>query len=102
MEYPKEHVPWGNTIAIVSLSRNINIDLSKLNNWFTDNRLSLNTDKTYCILFNCKENMNLQINKNSIKCVQNKKCIGVGIIIDNKLSRKYHISYLGAKLNKII
>ena len=55
--------------SIVSLSRNINMELSKLNNWFIDNRLSLNTDKTNYILFNCKENMNIQINKNNIKRV---------------------------------
>ena len=86
--------------SIVSLSRNINMELSKLNNWFIDNRLSLNTDKTNYILFNCKENMNIQINKNNIKRVTHIKFLGV--IIDNKLSWKYHISYLRAKLNKII
>ena len=41
-----------------------------------------------------------QINKNNIKCVKNIKFLGV--IIDNKLSRKYYISYLRAKMNKII
>ena len=56
----------------------------------------LNTDKTNYILFNCKENMNIQINKNNIKRVTNIKFLGV--IIDNKLSWKYHISYLRAKL----
>ena len=51
--------------SIVSLSRNINMELSKFNNWFINNRLSLNTDKTNYILFHCKENMNIQINKNN-------------------------------------
>ena len=44
--------------------------------------------------------MNIQINKNNIKRVTHIKCLDV--IIDNKLSWKYHISYLRAKLNKII
>ena len=86
--------------SIVSLSRNINMELSKLNNWIIDNRLSLNIDKTNYILFNCRENMNIQINKNNIKRVTHIQFLGV--IIDNKLSWKYHISYLRAKLNKII
>ena len=48
--------------SIVSLSRNINMELSKLNNWFIDNRLSLNTDKTNYILFNCKFNSKFNVN----------------------------------------
>ena len=60
-------------IAIVSLSRNINIELYKLINWFTDNMLSLNTDKTNYIIFNSNENMNIHLNKNNIKCVKKYK-----------------------------
>ena len=41
--------------------------------------------------------MNIQINKNNIKSVINIKFLGV---IDNKLSWKYHISYLRSKLIK--
>ena len=66
--------------------------LSKLNKWFAVNKLSLNAEKTNCIVF-----MNHRVNEEFIinigdKMIQSAfKTKFLGNIIDDKLNRKEHI-----------
>jgi len=54
--------------------------ISLLNEWFKANKLSLNLDKTHCIIFgNCKqkESFNLSLNDINIKRVSNTRYLGL-------------------------
>ena len=70
--------------------------------WLSANKLSLNISKTHYMLFSNKKvtqtNVKIEINGQPIKSVTNTKFLGV--IIDNKLTWKEHISYIGGKVAK--
>lgn len=81
----------------------IEIEMGKLNNWFAQNRLSLNLDKTKIMFFgNLKENeeANLKIQGISIERIKEIKFLGV--IIDEKLTWKSHIKHIQNKISKSI
>ena len=64
--------------------------VNKLRNWFADNNLSLNLDKTEIFEFSLKiqeENKNVKF---------------LGVMLDNKLSWKSHIKYLCNKLSSTL
>lgn len=83
----------------------MNQDLNNLNDWFKANKLSLNVNKTNYIKFTNNLNepnidqLKIKINNEEITQVQNTKFLGV--IIDDKLTWKEHISKLGNKISAI-
>ena len=87
---------------INELIRQTNAELDKLNVWFSVNRLSLNSKNKLLSLNIAKSNymkMSLiKINKVTINRVEPTKFLGV--LIDNKLTWKHHISLLKSKLSK--
>jgi hypothetical protein len=90
---------------IVSLQNTINIEMPKLVDWLTANRLSLNIGKTHLMIFGNSKSYSsrdiiIKINNQPLDIVSNTKCIGV--IIDNKLSWKEHALYTSKKMLKSI
>ena len=91
---------------------NLKSIVSKMNNelqivveWLQSNRLSLNINKTKCMVFMPKrqkrlDNISIKISGSTIEEVSNTKFLGV--IIDNKLSFKDHLSYISKKVSKCI
>ena len=74
-----------------------NQQLKNINNWLTSNKLSLNIDKTYYIVFHTPhskipENTNLQLRNANLKRVQ---CIKfLGVFVHENLSWKPHMQWL--------
>lgn len=78
-------------------------ELHKLKNWFNINKLSLNLKKTKCMLFGNRRNdtpVKITINETIIDRVQQN--VFLGVVIDEKLSWKPHISYLRSKVAKCV
>ena len=83
------------------LEKDLNTAFWQINNWFQDNLIKLNLNKTYFIQFINKSTDNLdiqiKIENKIIATVQETKFLG--LIIDNKLSWKGHINYIIPKLS---
>lgn len=77
----------------------INRDLEKLSIWTTENRLTINVDKTKYMIFNSVSNIQINYNNKIIDKVDSIKYLGV--IIDSRLSFKKHIESTKIKLSRI-
>ena len=92
--------------------KNLKNIVSKMNNglveivdWLKANRLSLNVNKTNFMLFNRNNKINtsdLNININGNKINEVNKVKFLGVILDNQVSWKDHISYSANKMSKCI
>ena len=86
----------------------MNIELEKFNEWFKSNKLSINADKTKFILFHkSRQSMNLSLKLPDLKInnvlIEQKEYLKfLGVIIDQNLSWKQHISVLEPKLSRAI
>ena len=88
-----------------SLTNLINSELSMLSEWFQANKLSVNISKTNYIIFKPRQkkqifDLNLKINNKEINRV-NEVCF-LGVILDENLSWKAHISHIAHKISKSI
>ena len=82
---------------------NVNNELSKLNEWFSINKLSLNVKKTDFMVFGNKhinETLKIRINNEDIVKVSETKFLG--IYIDFRLNWKKHIQNISNKVSKCI
>ena len=80
----------------------INKELDKVNVWLKLNKLTLNVEKTKCMFFLKKrtpEKISLSIDNKSIDAVSHFNFLG--LLIDENLSWKYHITMVTNKLSKI-
>ena len=82
-----------------------NLVLNELNSWFSANKLSLSPEKTcYCLFSNhfieIPTNLNLYLNGNPVPRVSN--CKYLGVLLDSRLSWKYHIESVEHKLLKFV
>lgn len=82
-----------------------NIELNKVYDWTLNNRLSLNTDKTYAILFtnrvgSIQTPYVVTLGGSNVPFVDGIKFLGLQL--DNKLNMNEHISYIAGKLSKTI
>uniref|UniRef100_A0A671WXI2 Reverse transcriptase domain-containing protein n=1 Tax=Sparus aurata TaxID=8175 RepID=A0A671WXI2_SPAAU len=85
------------------LMATVEMEFKKLKRWFDYNKLTLNLNKTKCIIFGNRpinSNKKLMINNVVIERVSEIKFLG--IIIDNKLCWKPHINYIKTKISKSI
>ena len=85
------------------LIRIVNKELSLVKKWLDSNKLSLNIDKTNYIIFhsssiNVSSGSDIRIGKKYIKRVKFVKFLG--LLLDEHLSWKYHLSELSKKLAK--
>jgi hypothetical protein len=86
---------------IDNLINNANNELNKIYDWLKCNKLSLNINKSHYMIITNKtysSHVDLKINDNVIEKVSNTKFLG--IIIDNKLSWKEHISFVKSKVSR--
>ena len=87
--------------SLKQLQSVVNKELKKVKKWLDVNKLSLNIDKTNFIMFKspqhtCPESVNIKIGKLPIK--QNCYVKFLGVLLDESLSWKYHLSELSKKL----
>ena len=85
------------------LVREMNRELELISEWFKANKLTLNIDKTYYMVFHrgrrkFKNNIELVINDMNIREAKSMKYLGV--IIDSKLNWIDHITYIKNKVAK--
>ena len=82
----------------------LNIELASLLEWLNANRLTLNVDKTFYMLFHRKRiktnNLKLIIGQGTLK--QTSQCKYLGLIIDNKLNWAAHIAHVKSKVSKCV
>ena len=81
----------------------MNQELRKLAEWFRTNQLSLNISKTNFMIFsnnNIGTQCDIKINDLQLERVTSTKFLGV--VIDEKLSWKDHISFVNSKISKCI
>ncbi len=88
---------------LIRLSKTVNKELKKVKTWLDCNKLALNVDKTNFVLFHSPRKklqnlINLKLGKNSIKNTKYVKFLGV--LVDEHLSWKYHITELYKKLSR--
>jgi Skp family chaperone for outer membrane proteins len=82
----------------------LNDELSLINSWFQANKLSINISKTNFMIMSStgkRYNSNdckILIDGQVIECVAQTKFLGV--IIDNKLSWKFHMDHISSKISK--
>ena len=91
--------------CINDLYQNMNSDLDDLTHWFKANRLSLNVNKSNCMLFQPNGNQNtlgntLNIGVDPIQHITN--CKFLGIFIDNQLRWNNHLSHISAQLSRSV
>jgi hypothetical protein len=85
------------------LTANINEELQRVSTWLKVNKLSLNVNKTQYMYFTSKrkyqtELINIAID--SVKINETKQSKFLGVVIDNKLTWKAHISYISNKVSR--
>ena len=75
-------------------------DLAILADWFRANKLTLNINKSDCILFGAKnkQNINLSLDGIELPCVRHTKFLGVWI--DENLTWDKHVNELALKLKR--
>ena len=87
------------------LRKRVNKDLQCLYEWLCANRLSLNTGKTEFIVYRpgrCKNPERLTLKMHHTKLFESPKIKYLGMILDNKLNWKAHISELCKKLSRAV
>ena len=87
------------------LNNALNRELRKLSDWFIVNKLSLNLTKTKFMIFKPRQktrhpDVQLALNNRSIEQVN--ETVFLGVILDETLSWKSHISHVANKISKSI
>uniref|UniRef100_A0A8C6KCG5 Reverse transcriptase domain-containing protein n=1 Tax=Nothobranchius furzeri TaxID=105023 RepID=A0A8C6KCG5_NOTFU len=85
---------------IEEVAKVINDELIQIKSWFDINRLTLNLNKTHFILFNDKKNSDVSLEIDGIEIQRVKETKFLGVLIDEDLSWKSHISYIKGKIAK--
>ena len=82
----------------------VSIELNKVNNWLHENKLSLNIEKTKCMIFHQHqkkiEPMSFSINEVQIDNVSSFKFLG--IMLNEHLTWKAHANMITLKLSKVV
>jgi len=92
IHFADDTTAYHSNVDVDTLVTEINCDLARLNSWLICNRLSLNVNKTFYMLFTDRTNItvgNIYVDNHSISETSFSKFLG--IIIDNKLSFVQHI-----------
>ena len=81
---------------------NMNNQLVHISNWFTSNKLTLNVDKTQVMIFSRRKipipNTQVELKGQPVAFVAKAKFLGV--IVDQRLNWKDHVSFVAGKLSK--
>ena len=84
------------------MQEELNFELSKISHWLKVNKLSLNIGKTHFMVFTNKKKRldELNIMIDGIKIEEVRKTKFLGVIIDNKLSWKDHVTHVANKVSR--
>jgi hypothetical protein len=92
----------GPTTAQIELTANE--CLKCLESWFCANKLSLNTDKTFYMLFGninkSQPNLTLNLNINGVLLNKVSYCKYLGVVLDEELKWDKHVEYIYNKITK--
>ena len=86
-----------------TLSKNMSDDLQMVSEWLIANQLTLNISKTHYIIFSTREvpnNLQITIGQHTLERQKSGKFLGV--ILDEKLTFKEHISAITVKVSKVV
>ena len=89
--------------SLKDIEQKINSELAEIAGWLKVNKLTLNVDKTVCMVFTTRHKeyeVNIKFEGKLINRVTKTKFLGV--IIDDKLNWKAHISYISGKISRAI
>ena len=93
-----------NTLNPNVIAENINIELSKINNWVTVNKLKLNVSKTKSMIFHVRQKTIMQpimkLGNENIEYVDNFNFLGIHI--DEFICWSTHIEKLSTKLSRTL
>jgi len=83
------------------LQSELNIVMSRINEWFQENLITLKRNKTYFLQFSNKgiNNTDIQIKIANVNIATINEIKFLGLMRDNKLSWKGHIDYIIPRLN---
>lgn len=101
LEHCKIHLFADDTLVYICgknlelMMEQLNSDMEKLFKWLCVNDLKLNLDKTKCMVFGEKREIQVKINNVEIESVKQYKYLG--IIIDDKLKFKENVDYICKK-----
>ena len=87
------------------LMETINSEMIQLSNWFLANKLSINVKKSNLMIFKPRQNrqkIDLKIEINSYRIEQVRQVVFLGVILDEHISWKPHISHIASKISKSI
>ena len=90
---------------IQTLTHTINSEMLELSDWFKANKLSLNVKKSNYVIFKARqrrEEFDLNIEINGHKMTRVKEVTFLGVILDENLSWKPHISHIACKISESI
>ena len=89
---------------IDTLVRGINFELGNISTWLKVNKLSLNVKKKHYMLFSNhkSKHMDAKITIDGHKIDQVVKTKFLGVVIDNKLNWKEHVSLISGKISRSI
>ena len=88
--------------SIPTLQSHANESLAKLFDWFTANKLTLNTDKTcYTVFSNAKKKPRVTLSLNGTEVLGVSVSKYLGIYLDENLNWKNHVSHIITKLNQL-
>lgn len=76
--------------------------MSELNNWFQNNNLNLNVDKTHMLKFALQKSETISINFGNVDLVSTEHTKFLGLELDNLLNWKEHVDILTKKLSGMI
>ena len=85
------------------LNNMINVELAKLSEWFKANKLSINVSKSKYTIFKSRQkrltvDLSMKVNNSKL----DKEVMFLGVILDEHLSWKSHISHVANKISKSI
>lgn len=90
---------------IKTIANKMNDELNNIVEWLEANRLSLNINKTKFMIFKPKRRKildTISINLNGVNIQEVDKIKFLGVVLDNKLGWKEHISYISNKISKCV
>ena len=88
---------------LLELERILEREVTKVTHWLAANKLVLNLSKTHSMLFSFKraqQNLKIQINNTDVE--ERAVSSFLGVLIDNKLNWKAHITHISNKVSKSI
>lgn len=77
-----------------------NREMEKVTNWFSVNKLSLNTSKTKCMVFGRKTKVNFDPKIENVRINLEKSCKFLGVHVDSGLTWGPHIKLVALKLSR--